>query len=774
MKLSELKSGQSAIIVKVIGNNAFRRRITEMGFVRGKKVYVIKNAPLKDPIEYELMGYDISLRRKEAEMIEVVSEEEAKDLLQGESAATTVQKSVETVVKERGKEINVALIGNPNSGKTSLFNYISGLNEHVGNYSGVTVDIKVATIEFKGYKINLTDLPGTYSLSSYYSPEELVVRDHIASDKFDIIINVVDASNLERNLYLTTQLIDMDVNMIVALNMYDELLASGDIFDYHSMGKMLGTVFVPTVGKKGKGVPHLLDAIVTRYNDVDIHYRSIRINYGQSVEEWLEKIETQVSKKNDTRYSDRFVSIELLEGEDKKLAEHFNIPEIAPLVGEVRSKIEAEYKEDVQTVLTDARYGFISGALKETLTRNQMRNKQSEIIDTVITHKIWGFPVFIFIMWLIFYGTFVLGEYPMMGIEYLIGELQSFLSGTMNDGAFKDLLIDGIIGGIGSVIVFLPNILLLFLFISILEDSGYMARAAFIMDKLMHKIGLHGKSFIPLVMGFGCNVPAIMATRIIEDRNNRFLTILIAPFMSCSARLPVYLLIIGAFFPENAGNMLFLIYFLGILVAIFSALLFKKVLFTGKDQPFVMELPPYRVPSARSTLRHMWMKGSQYLRKMGGIILVAVVIVWALGYYPSRESSYLDRFGKTIEPAVAPLGFDWKIGVGLISGVAAKEVVVSTLGVINHIDASDESGEMQLAEQLKNDVYESGPKKGEKVFTKASAFSLLMFVLIYFPCVAAIAAIKKETGAWKWALFTVVYTTGLAWIVSFIIYQIFG
>lgn len=770
MKLSDLSSGQDGVIVRIGGSGAFRRRITEMGFVRGKKIFVLRNAPMKDPIEYALMGYDVSLRRAEAAHIEVVTVDEAESM----GLLSDISEPRNYVESPKEPEsttdiISVALVGNPNSGKTSLFNYLSGLNEHVGNYSGVTVDSKKASVQFKGHTITFTDLPGTYSLSAY-SPEEAVVREHLERENFDIIINVIDGSNIERNLYLTTQLIDMELRIIVALNMYDELIASGDKFDYKAMGLLLGAPFVPTVAKKGRGVPHLLQQIIDYKSFREQVPYAVRVGYGQVIEPCIEKIESLVSLNHAPGSSSRFAAIRLLEN-DPEFTLRYNTKNVAQEVAELRKAIEAEYKTDITTVMSGYRYGFISGAAKETLKVNSIRHKQADVIDGVLTHKIWGFPIFLAIMWAIFYATFSLGQYPMDGIEYLVEALQSAISSVMEDGALKDLLVNGIIGGVGSVIVFLPNILLLFLFISMLEDSGYMARAAFIMDKLMHRIGLHGKSFIPLVMGFGCNVPAVMASRIIEDKSNRILTMLITPFMSCSARLPVYLLIVGAFFPEQAGSLLFVIYLLGILIAIITAPLFKKLFFKAKDQPFVMELPPYRIPSARSTLSHMWIKGAQYLQKMGGIILVAVVIIWTLSYYPTKQDSYLSRVGKTIEPVVAPLGFDWKIGVGLISGIAAKEIIVSTMGVINQVDENSPSPERQLSERLKADTYLDGPRKGEAVFTTPVALSFLAFVLIYFPCIAVVSAIGKESGSWRWALLTVVYTSALAWIVSFIIYN---
>ncbi|MCX4358260.1 MAG: ferrous iron transport protein B [Rikenellaceae bacterium] len=773
MRLSELTRGESAIIVRVDGDGDFRRRITEMGFVRGKKITVIRNAPMRDPIEYELMGYEVSLRRAEADNIEVMAEDEASRAGIVTGAGPVVPPDTFRDGRDEApvsRTINVALIGNPNSGKTSLFNYLSGLNEHVGNYSGVTVDSAEATVRFRDYRIRFTDLPGTYSISTY-SPEERVVAEHLEKDDFDVVVNVIDGSNIERNMFLTTQLIDMELNMVAALNMYDELIASGDRFDHKAMGELLDMPFVPTVAKRGRGVAHLLERITERYNMPHSARKRVFVNYGQFIEERIDAVSSAiVSGGGAAGLSVRFAAIRLIEG-DGWVRDQFLDEALLREADDARAAIESEYKDDIETVMARFRYGFISGALKETYISAGDRHRTSDRIDSVLTHKVWGFPIFLAIMWLIFYATFTLGDYPMDGIEYLVGRLQEFLSGVMSDGALKDLVVGGIVGGVGSVIVFLPNILLLFLFISLLEDSGYMARAAFIMDRVMHKIGLHGKSFIPLVMGFGCNVPAVMASRIIEDRRGRLITMLITPFMSCSARLPVYLLILGAFFPEHAGTLLFLIYFAGVLLAIVTAHIFRKFVFRGKDHPFVMELPPYRTPSARSTVRHMWVKGSQYLRKMGGVILVAVVIVWALSYYPTRTDSYMSRIGHAIEPVVAPLGFDWKIGVGLMSGVAAKEIIVSTMAVVNNIDGDD--SEQLLSSRLKTERFESGPRKGEIVFTRATALSFLTFVLVYFPCVAVISAIRRESGKWRWALFTVLYTTGAAWILSFIVYNIF-
>lgn len=838
MKLSELQNGEFGVITKVMGRGAFRKRITEMGFVKGKKVTVIKNAPLRDPIEYSIMGYEVSLRRSEASLIEVFSPQEAlvpeEIAFNGVFETETGSSFLKTEAKIRGKEVNVVLVGNPNAGKTTLFNYASGSREHVGNYSGVTVDSKVARFKYKGYTFNITDLPGTYSLTAY-TPEELYVRQYIHEHTPDVIINVVDASNLERNLYLTTQLIDMDLKVVIALNMYDELQEKGDQFDYASLGKMIGVPFIPTVGSKGKGITELFDKIINVYTDKDKTLRHIHINYGEHIEEAIGSIQNLIKQDENlnitVRYSSRYLAIKLLERDRRAqsiLSETPNWEVIKKMAEQQIKRLEQIFQEDSETLITDAKYGFIAGALKETFKEGaHTKRKTTEIVDTFITHKLFGFPIFIFFMWVMFYSTFTLGSYPMDWIDQGITLFSNWLSSLMTEGPFKDLLIGGIISGVGSVVVFLPNILLLFFFISLLEDTGYMARAVFIMDKVMHKIGLHGKSFIPLVMGFGCNVPAIMASRTIENKNNRMVTMLINPFMSCSARLPVYILIIGAFFPNNPGTILFLIYIIGIALAVIMALIFKKTLFKGDDVPFVMELPPYRIPTLRSTVRHMWTKGGQYLKKMGGVILVAVIFTWALGYYPKnveysknypelisaieteytgliekastdslsvtllnsekqakvhelelmmtaehQEKSYLGRIGKTIEPVIKPLGFDWKMGVSLLSGVAAKEIVVSTLGVLYQADISDDSSATTLAEKLRKETYKSGEKAGQPVFSPLVALSFLLFILIYFPCVAVVAAIKKESGSWKWAAFTIVYTTGLAWFIAFVTYQV--
>lgn len=814
MRLSELRTGEKGVIVKVLGHGGFRKRIVEMGFIKGKTVEVILNAPLKDPIKYRLLGYEISLRRQEADMIEVVSEQEARTMQNPYHGSITEdvpvpESELMALAKGKRRTINVALVGNPNCGKTSLFNIASGAHEHVGNYSGVTVDAKEGFFDFQGYHFRIVDLPGTYSLSAY-TPEELYVRKHIIEETPDVIINVVDSSNLERNFYLTTQLIDMNVRMVIALNMYDELEASGNKLDYTQLSQLIGVPMVPTVGE---GVDKLFHVIIGIYEGGDFlsqkgeirseiledlrdwhktyvpdhefgshkeeedarprgYMRHIHINHGPELERSIEEVKKAISQNEDIRhkYSTRFLSIKLLEN-DREI-ENFistlpNGKEIIAIRNKETLRIRKVMNEDSEQAITDAKYGFITGALKETFTDNHLEKEQTtRVIDSIVTHRIWGYPIFFLFLYIMFEGTFVLGDYPMQGIEWLVDQLGNLIRNNMAEGPLKDLLIDGIIGGVGGVIVFLPNILILYFFISILEDSGYMARAAFIMDKIMHRMGLHGKSFIPLIMGFGCNVPAIMATRTIEDRKSRLITMLVNPLMSCSARLPIYLVMIGAFFPNCASFMLLCIYTAGILLAVIMARIFSKFLVKGEDSPFVMELPPYRMPTSKSIMRHTWEKGAQYLKKMGGIIMIASIIIWFLGYYPrhdthesvaeQQENSYIGQIGKAIEPVIKPLGFDWKLGIGLISGVGAKELVVSTLGVLYTNEGDVEN--VNLSDRIP--------------ITPLVALAYMLFVLIYFPCIATFAAIKQESGSWKWAIFAAGYTTGLAWLVAFTVFQI--
>ena len=793
MKLSELNTGERGVIVKVNGHGGFRKRIKEMGFVRGNKVKVILNAPLRDPIEYEIIGYKISLRREQAEKIEVISESEAKRVLSSnenlqaiESTDEYLENEMTTLAEERRKLIKVALVGNPNCGKTSLFNMASGSHEHVGNYSGVTVDAKEGTFEYGGYKFVIVDLPGTYSLTAY-SPEELYVRQNLIDDVPDVVVNVVDASNLQRNLYLTTQLIDMNLRVVMALNMYDELLQSGDKLDIRQLGYLLGMPIVPTVSRTGEGIEKLFDTIIQIYEKADPHLaRHIHINHGAEVEQSIERLKALISKTEDIRYkySTRYLAIKYLENDSEieGVVESLgNRDEIIAARFEENSRISELMGSGLESSMVDAKYAFVQGALAETYSPSGKRKSSSftDKIDAIITNKWLAFPIFFFLLYLVFDGTFVIGEYPMKWIEWIVEHFSAFVASTMTDGWLKDMIVDGIIGGVGSVLVFLPNILLLYLFISLLEDSGYMARAAFIMDRLMHRIGLHGKSFIPMIMGFGCNVPAIMATRTIESHKSRLITMLIIPLMSCAGRMPVYILIAGAFFPRNAGLVLLGLYALGILLAIIAAKVMSRF-FKEDDLPFVMELPPYRIPTAKSIFRHTWEKGRQYLQKMSGIILVCSLAIWFLGYFPNhnaystakeqQEHSFIGYIGKTMEPVLEPLGFDWRMGVGIVAGVGAKELVVSTLGVMY----ADE--EPVVAAGTSEDTESMGETRLQKALIRsvspAAALAYMVFILLYFPCIATFIAIRNESGSWKWAIITAVYTIVLAWTAAFITFKI--
>lgn len=872
MKLSDLHTGERGIIVKVYGHGGFRKRIVEMGFVKGKAVKVILNAPLRDPIEYEIMGYKISLRREEAKLVEVISESEAENNVllhpeenlaglassddEKEELQMQLERRMRLMASDKHQIINVALIGNPNCGKTSLFNIASGGHEHVGNYSGVTVDakegffslkVKVAKtdngdfkiiseegndncsnqcsncgvnnscsaekeeFEYKTYKFRLVDLPGTYSLSAY-SPEELYVRKHLIEETPDVVINVLDSSNLERNLYLTTQLIDMHQRLVVALNMYDELQRSGTKLDYVQLGHLLGVPLIPTISKTGYGLRNLFEKVIEVYEnqkDSEIE-RHIHVNHGRELEQSIDRLKFIFQKNNEIRskYSTRYLAIKFLEGDSEvqNLVETLSLhDELITARFEETQRLKETLNETPDNALTDAKYGFIQGALKETMqtSAQQEGHTITEKIDAFVTNRFAGFPIFFVLLFLIFYITFQLGSYPMDWIDWLVAKISEFVSYTMPDGLLKDMIVDGAISGVGAVIVFLPNILILYFFISILEDSGYMARAAFIMDKLMHRMGLHGKSFIPMVMGFGCNVPAIMATRTIENPKSRLITMLITPFMSCSARIPIYVVLVSAFFPKTGAYVMLGLYALGILVAILMARVFSRFLIHGEDLPFVMELPPYRIPTRKSIIRHTWEKGRQYLQKMGGIILVFSLIIWALNYFPHQEDnatsetaqieqsvsankeqtvkneaanevtkevikaeeqpSYLERIGYAIAPIMSPMHFDWKMSVGIISGIGAKELVVSTLAVMyagEEVDTDNASTDSHLSQALRANMSE------------ASALAYLVFILFYFPCLATITAIKNESGGWKWAIFTAVYTTAFAYIASLTTYYI--
>ncbi len=792
MRLSELHTGEKGVIVKVLGHGGFRKRIVEIGFVTGKEITVLLNAPLQDPVKYLIMGYEVSMRRDEADMIEVVSSQDIQKVQNQQEVQDLLldcgkEEAMYEMAKKKRHHIDVALVGNPNCGKTSLFNYVSGAHERVGNYSGVTVDAKEGIAYFEDYEFHIVDLPGTYSLSAY-SPEELYVRKQIVNHTPDVILNVLDASNLERNLYLTTQLIDMHLRMVCALNMFDEAEKRGDSIDHKSLGNLLAIPMVPTVFKSGRGVQELFHTIIEIYEG-KIKEGHIHINHGKYIEKGIEDVRDLLYTDEGVkrRYSTRFVAIKLLEG-DSQIEEYArtlpHAEEIFAVRDNAAKEIEQELKTDAETAIMDAKYGFINGALQETeygIGAKQDTYEVTHLIDHVITHKYLGFPLFFAVIFLMFEMTFTIGQYPADWIEEAVAWFGNYVSTYMPDGPLKDMTVDGIIGGVGSVIVFLPQILILYTFISFMEDSGYMARAAFIMDKPMHKMGLHGKSFIPLIMGFGCNVPAIMATRTVESRRSRLITMLIMPFVSCSARLPIYIMIVGAFFAvEYQAFILICIYATGILTAIVASRILSRFLVKGEDTPFVMELPPYRFPTAKAILRHTWEKGKQYLKKMGGIILVASIIVWALGYFPRtpegtplsqhQEQSYIGRIGKAIEPVFYAQGFNWKLDVGLVAGVGAKEIVASTIGVLYSGDSSFGDDEEVVSGDTKYNVLRQ--KMEAEGITALSAVAFLLFVLLYFPCTAAIIAIKNESGSWWWAVFAIVYTTAVAWIVSALVYRI--
>lgn len=812
MKLSELKTGESGVIVKVLGHGGFRKRIIEMGFIKGKTVEVLLNAPLQDPVKYKLMGYEVSLRHDEAEMIEIVAQNDEPSVKNASSVASILP-SDETKEENRPvtnhhassaslhhealsqrRHIKVALVGNPNCGKTSLFNYASGAHGHVGNYSGVTVDASEAHAKFFGYEFELTDLPGTYSLSCY-SPEELYVREHLTEQMPDVVINVVDASNLERNLYLTTQLVDMNLRMVCALNMYDEFERRGDSVDLDRLSMLFGVPMVPTSFKSGMGVKELFRAVIQVYEGASKHSRHLHINYGHEIEAGISEIQKYLkADEHITRhYSTRYLSIKLLEHDSQVLDYLGN-----HMAGEQRMKdfqnltaardrasvrVKEETGDDSETAIMDAKYGFINGALTEAGYKTGTKEDTyhtTHLIDAILSHKYWGFPIFFLLLFVMFQTTFSLGQYPMDWIEAGVAKLGEWIGSSLPEGPLRSMLVDGVVGGVGAVIVFLPQILILYFFISFMEDCGYMARAAFIMDKLMHKMGLHGKSFIPLIMGFGCNVPAVMATRTIESRRSRIVTMMILPFMSCSARLPIYIMIAGTFFTLQYRSWVMLsLYAVGIIMAVAMSRVFSALVVKGQDTPFVMELPPYRWPTAKAIARHTWDKGKEYLKKMGGVILVASIIVWALGYFPhdenlsqqeQQEQSYIGRMGKTIEPVFSPQGFNWKLDVSLIAGVGAKEIVASTIGVLYSGDdsfADDESfsDDSEKYTRLRQQMQAEG-------ITPLVSYCYLLFILLYFPCIATIVAIKHETGSWRWATFAAVYTTAVAWIVSFVVYQV--
>ena len=814
--LNRLQPGEEGVITKVKGYGAFRKRINEMGFVPGTTVKVIKKAPLGDPMELELMGYRISLRKNEANLIDIVSKEEYKNYgQQFEGGMIPTDEAFLQRVNEEMNTINVALVGNPNCGKTTLFNTAANKNEKTGNYGGVTVDLKTAQFKHKGYTINITDLPGTYSMSEY-TQEELYVRKHLIENLPDVVVNVVDASNLERNLYLTTQLIDMNIKVVGALNMYDELEKKGDKFNYTLLGKMIGIPFVPVVATKGKGLPELLDRIIGIYNDSDTDYRHFHINYGNTINESLRTVKQLIKKNKELKdqFHPQYAAIKLLEADKEFTAQVDKFPgtdEILECAAKQVKKIEKEYHDHSASVITDAKYAFIHGALEETyIPAANTAIERKYRLDNILTHKWFGLPLFFLFMFLVFQMTFFIGQYPTEWIDAGVAWLSETVGKMMPQGVLRDLIVDGAIAGVGSVIVFFPQIMILFLFLSFMEDTGYMARVAFLMDKIMHKIGLHGKSVIPIIMGFGCNVPAIMATRTLENRRDRLITTMMIPFMSCGTKYPIYMLFVTALFTRHHGAILFSVYFIGMLMAVFTALMLRKFFKKKEDIPFVMELPPYRMPTLRNSLNHMWGRSQQYLRKMGTTILVGSLFIWALGYFPHKEEfskdydgmiaqveqsqepqevkhqsileiqaqqkyeqieqSYIAQIGQFVEPAFAPLGYDWKIGVSLFTGITAKELILSSMGVLYQ---SPDDSQVTLQNKLAELKFDRGPKMGKPIFTPVTAYSLMLFILIYIPCLATIAAIKKEAGG-KWALFMTLYSCTMAWLAAFAVKIIGG
>ncbi len=701
-----------------------------------------------------------------------------------------------------------ALTGNPNCGKTSIFNEITGANQKVGNWGGVTVDVKTGSIRKTDSKLYFTDIPGTYSLSAY-TMEEIVARDYIINGNTDVIIDVVDSTNLERNLYLAVQLIELGKPLVLAFNMYDELTRSGTHIDTEHLSHLLGAPIRYTVGRTGKGIDELLDTAVQVATHKYPKQHTVNVHYGTDLEAAIEKLSSLLDAiKFEQRGIDmRWYALKLLEDDDlitQQVKDTTGGDVVLQEQQDQLERIEALYHEDAATLISEKRYGFILGAMGETVKRTPVdRIDLSEKIDGIMTNRFLAYPIFAAFMWLLFQATFTIGAYPMEWIEAGVGWLGNFVQSSMPHSMFRSLLVDGIIGGVGGVVVFLPNILILFFGISILEDTGYMARIAFIMDKLMHRIGLHGKSFIPLIMGIGCNVPAIMAARTLESNRDRILTILIAPLITCSARLPVYILFAGTFFPKSAGNIIFILYFFSFFFAFFMGLLFKKTLFRGEEYPFVMELPPYRIPTFKSSLIHMWEKAKHYLQKMGGVVLIFSIVIWFLSNFPNQDetisvydqelqelkteleqveestaksklnseldelrfekhretmkNTYIGQIGRFITPFMEPLGFDWRMNVSLVTGFVAKEVVVSTLGVLYTVsgDADEESAALQSALR--------------RAYTPLTALAFLFFVMLYTPCIVAFVTLVREIQSWKWSLFSLGYQIALAWLIAFVV-----
>lgn len=816
--IAEMDIGDKGIIRGITAQGEIRRRLLDMGLVPGVRFKILRVAPLGDPIELHIRGFHLSLRREEALGItaaKIGRQGDRKPLHHGrrhhhrrhaylypedlpssrkreaphaEGAPENPSMGKPEKPASEAKTITVALLGNPNCGKTSLFNALAGANQRVGNFTGVTVESYEGTRRYEGYTIRIVDLPGIYSLTAY-SPEEVVSRNYLIENRPDLVIDVLDGTNLERNLYLTTQLMEMESDLLVALNMYDEVQKQKIKVDIHQLQKLLGSHVIPTSAKSGEGVEKLLSHIVRVYEG-KIAIDKNKLTYSPEVEEGISRLAEILSHDEELAeyYSPRWLAAKLLENdqlvyETIKERSIWIRTEIA--LKEIMKSLEKNERGDSELAVTEDRHAFIRGAAQETIKQPEETPESfTDKIDKVFLNRFLGIPLFLGMMWLLFQFTFTVGQYPAGWMEELFGAISSGLNQLLPAGFFRSLIVDGILAGVGGVLVFLPNILLLFLGIALMEATGYMARAAFVIDKVMHRFGLHGKSFIPMITGFGCSVPAFMACRTLKSPSDRITTMLIIPFMSCGAKLPVYILLIGAFFPPAmAGNVLFGVYLFGVLLALIMARLLKKALFKNQSEPFVMELPPYRWPTLKSLLMQMYFKAASYIKKAGTIILFASVIIWlgtsfpvgplpeeAQGAGEESETNHLEytvagRLGHIIEPVIKPLGFDWRVGVALTGGLAAKEIVVSTLATIYAVEETEEGsggGTQGIQDALRADPD----------FTRATALSLMVFVLLYIPCLAATVVFHKEAGSWHWTRFYIIYTMVVAWAASFAVYRI--
>lgn len=667
-----------------------------------------------------------------------------------------------------------ALVGNPNCGKTTMFNEITGSTQYVGNWPGVTVEKKEGKARKLKEDVSIIDLPGIYSLSPY-TMEEIIARDYIIDEKPDVVINIVEATNIERNLYLTTQLMELGVPLVIALNMMDAVEAKGDKIDIALLEKSLGVPVVPTSASRGQGIRELMERALGLVQSAAVNtQRQPKKFYDESIENCIAEVEALAAKHAGDRCNPRWVAIKLLEG-DEKVKEKLKLPEaLTTDIKKYQERLEKEYDNDLETIIADNRYRFISDVVKKAVRKKSGSGLTlSDKIDKVVTNRILAIPIFLALMFVVFQVTFgTIGTATIDLLDAFINEtLAGAVAGWLEAAGAAEwlvaLVVDGVIAGVGSVLVFVPQIMLLFLFISILEDSGYMARAAFIMDRLLRKLGLTGKSFIPMLMGFGCNVPAVMAARTLENEKDRRLTIILTPFMSCGARLPIYALFAAAFFARNQSLVIFSVYILGIVVAVLSGILLKKTVFKGEAAPFVMELPPYRLPTLKGLFIHMWDRGKGFVKKAGTVIFAASVIIWfcqsfnfSLQMVENMDESIFGVIGSIIAPVFAPLGFgDWKSSVALLTGFVAKEVVVATMGILHGLGEVGEDS-LELAAAL------------QTVFTPLKAYAFMAFTLLYMPCVATFAAIKRELNSWKWTLFAVGYQLAVAWLVAFLVFQV--